>query len=215
MLKITSLLALALTLAGCATPRILDSDVSTYSQWPAERKASTYAFERLPSQQARAEEQQVLEDAARAAIEAAGFTPAADAASAEVSVQLGARISSGARWPYDNPIWWQGGLFFHRRGAFGYSIGFGGPGLGFRWAAPASYDREVAVLMRDRPSGQALFEARASNNSNSAAFNSVLPAMFAAALKDFPSGGVNPRRVTVDIAQAAAPRASGAASAPP
>jgi hypothetical protein len=109
-----------------------------------------------------------------------------------------ARISSGARWPYDSPIWWQGGLF-HRRGAFGYSIGFGGPGLGFRWAEPASYDREVAVLVRDRQTGQAVFEARASNNSNSASFNSVLPAMFAAALKDFPSGGVNPRRVTVDI----------------
>jgi Domain of unknown function (DUF4136) len=215
MLKIISLLALVVTLTGCATPRSLDSDVSTYSQWPADRKPSTYAFERLPSQQVRAEEQQVLEDAARAAIEAAGFTPAADAAMADVSVQLGARISSGARWPYDNPIWWQGSLgLTHRRGAFGYSIGFGGPGLGFRWAAPLSYDREVAVLMRDRPSGQALFEARASNNSNSAAFNSVLPAMFAAALKDFPSGGVNPRRVTVDIAKPAAPGASGASSAP-
>jgi len=200
MLKIMSLLALALTLTGCATPRSLDNDVSTYSQWPAERKPSTYAFERLPSQQARGEEQPTLEDAARGPLEAAGFTPAADAATADVSVQLGARISSGARWPYDSPIWWQGGLF-HRRGAFGYSIGFGGPGLGFRWAEPASYDREVAVLVRDRASGQALFEARASNNSNSASFNRVMPAMFSAALKDFPAGGVNPRRVTVDITQ--------------
>ncbi len=198
MLKIIAPLALALTLAGCATPRSLDNDVSTYGQWPADRKPSTYAFERLPSQQARGAEQQALEDAARGAVEAAGFALAADAAAADVTVQLGARISSGARWPYDNPIWWQGGLV-HRRGAFGYSIGFGGPGLGFRWAEPLSYDREVAVLMRDRASGQALFEARASNNSNSASFNSVLPAMFAAALKDFPSGGVNPRRVTVDI----------------
>ena len=204
MLKILSLLTLALTLAGCATPRSLDSDVSTYSQWPAERKPSTYTFERLPSQQARGEEQQALEDAARGAIEAAGFTPAADAASADVSVQLGARISSGARWPYDNPIWWQGGLA-HRRGAFGYSIGFGGPGFGFRWAEPLNYEREVAVLMRDRASGQAVFEARASNNSNSASFKSVLPAMFAAALKDFPSAGVNPRRVTVDIGKPPSP----------
>jgi hypothetical protein len=215
MLKIISLstLALALTLTGCATPRSLDSDVSTYSQWPAERKPSTYTFERLPSQQARGEEQQTLENAARGPLEAAGFTPAVDAAAADVSVQLGARISSGARWPYESPIWWQGGLF-HRRGAFGYSIGFGGPLFGFRWAEPASYDREVAVLVRDRQSGQAVFEARASNNSNSASFNSVMPAMFAAALKDFPSGGVNPRRVTVEIAQPAAPGASGAKSAP-
>jgi hypothetical protein len=209
MLKIMSLLSLAFALAGCATPRSLDSDVSTHSQWPADRKPSTYAFERLPSQQARAGEQQALEDAARPAIEAAGFSLAADAAQADVSVQLGARISSGARWPYESPIWWQGGLF-HRRGAFGYSIGFGGPMFGFRWAEPASYDREVAVLVRDRQSGQAVFEARASNNSNSASFNSVLPAMFSAALKDFPSSGINPRRVTTEIVKPAAPGASSA-----
>ena len=76
---------------------------------PAERKPATYAFDRLPSQQAQPQREQMLEDAARGAIEAAGFTPAADAASvavvsrrfkADIVVLLGrqARVSRrGAR----------------------------------------------------------------------------------------------------------------------
>jgi hypothetical protein len=200
MLKPMLLITLALALGGCAAMHNLNSEVSTYSQWPAGRQPASYAFERLPSQQAHADEQQLLEDAARRAIEAAGFTPSSDPASADVSVQLSSRVSAGAVYPYIDPFWWQVGLN-HRRGGFGYGLGFGGPGLGFRWAAPASYAREVALLMRDRASGQALFEARASHSSNSAAFESVLPALFEAALKDFPNGGVNPRRVTVELGQ--------------
>ena len=100
MLKTTTLvLSAALALSGCAAMRNLDSEVSTYSQWPAGRQPASYRFERLPSQQARAEQQQQLEDAARRAIEGAGFTPAADEASADVSVQLGARVNASDRSP--------------------------------------------------------------------------------------------------------------------
>jgi hypothetical protein len=201
MLKPMLLISLALALGGCASMRSVDSEVSTYSQWPAGRKPASYAFERLPSQQARADEQQALEDAARRAIEAAGFTPSTDSAGADVSVQLSARLGAGAVYPYVDPFWWQAGLY-HRRGGFGYGLGFAGPGLGFRWAAPASYEREVALLMLDRSSGQALFEARASHSSSSSAAPEALwPALFEAALKDFPNGGVNPRRVTVELSR--------------
>jgi hypothetical protein len=203
MLKsILLIITLALALGGCAAMRRLDSDVSTYSQWPAGRKPATYAFERLPSQQAYADEQQALEDAARGAIEAAGFSPGTDPGSADVSVQLSARISATAPYPYVDPFWWQAGLY-RRRGSFGYGLGFGGPGLGYRWGAPAAgYEREVVLLMRDRVSGQALFEAHASHSSATSSFSgTLLPALFEAALKDFPNGGVNPRRVTVELAE--------------
>jgi Domain of unknown function (DUF4136) len=203
MLKSALILTLALALGGCAAMRRVDSEVSTYSQWPAERKPATYAFERLPSQQARATQQQMVEDAARAAIEAAGFTPATDPASADVNVQLGARIDGVDRTPYyDDPFWWHAGL--HRwRGSFnysfGYSAGFGGSAFGMRWAEPPTYEREVMLLLRDRQSGQALYEAHASNSSAAPVFGSVMPALFEAALKDFPNGGVNPRRVSVEL----------------
>lgn len=198
MFKTTVLLAAALALGGCATPRQLASDVASYSQWPASRQPASYAFERLPSQQAQPERQQALEDAARRAVEAAGFTPAADAASADVSVQLGARVTTTERSPYDDPFWWHGSLVQPRYRGGPWSPGFGF-GFGFRYAAPV-YEREVAVLIRDRQSGQALFESHASNDGTSAATATLLPAMFAAALKDFPTGAVNPRRVTVELA---------------
>jgi hypothetical protein len=191
-----SLLVAALALSGCAALRTLNSEVSSYGQWPADRKPSSYVFERLPSQQARPERQQALEDAARKAVEAAGFTPAADEKSADVTIQLGARVSANDRSPYDDPFWWRGGLYYSRYSRVGR--GYWGPGFGVHFATP-TYEREVALLVRDRKTGQALYEARATNDGASPSMDTLLPAMFEAALKDFPTGGVNPRTVGVEI----------------
>ncbi len=197
---LTSLLAagLALLLAGCASLNQLTSEVSSFSQWPADRKPGSYAFERLPSQQARPDQQQLLEDSARRALELAGFTPAADARSAEYVVQLGARVDATDQYLYyDDPFWWRGGLYYSR---WGRPYWRPGPGFGFGFATTTTnYEREVALLIRDRQSAQPLFEARATNDGSSPAIRSLLPAMFEAAMKDFPTGGVNPRRVTTPI----------------
>jgi hypothetical protein len=61
------------------------------------------------------------------------------------------------------------------------------------------YEREVAVLIRDRASGKPLFEARASSEGNSSPGARVLSAMFNAALMDFPRLGLNPRQVVVTL----------------
>jgi Domain of unknown function (DUF4136) len=197
MMKSISVIAATLALTGCAAFNQLNSEVSSYGQWPADRKPSSYVFERLPSQQARPEQQQTLEDAARRAVESAGFTPAADEKAADVSIQLGARVSASERSPYDDPFWWRGGLYYSSHARFGRG-GFWGPGLGIGFSTP-TYEREVALLIRDRKTGQALYEARASNDGASSAINSLLPAMFEAAMKDFPTGGINPRNVSVEI----------------
>ncbi|MEP7057095.1 MAG: DUF4136 domain-containing protein [Caldimonas sp.] len=200
-MRISLVLAALLALGGCAAMKSFDSDVSSYSRWPAERKPTTYAFERLPSQQARPEQQQLLEDAARPAVEAAGFAPSSDPQSADVTVQLGARITATDRSPFDDPFWWGPGLrrpFFYPY----HARGFWGPrwpyGWGPRWR-DYDYEREVALLIRDRKTGQPLYEARANSDGLTPMVETALPAMFAAALKDFPNGGVNPRRVTVEL----------------
>ncbi len=187
-------------LAGCAAMNSVTSDVSTYSQWPAGRAPSTYAFERLPSQQAYPERQQQLEDAARGALAMAGFRPADDAAAADVSVQVGARISISDLSPYDDPLWWHGGLgrYPWHGTRFGARYGGGGFGLGMSFTAPI-YEREVALLIRDRRTGQALYEARATTDGMSSSIDGLLQPMFEAALKDFPQTGINPRRVTTPL----------------
>lgn len=188
-----ALLGLVAALTACAGMNAVDSDVSTFSQWPAERKPTTYAFERLPSQQARAQEQGELEAMARPALATAGFTEVADAKTADVTVQIGARISRTDRSPYDDPFWWRGGLYYSRWGR-----PFWGPSFAMTYESPR-YDREVAVLIRDRPTGQPLYEARASSDGLSSGSAPLLGAMFQAAMKDFPHTGINPRRVTVQL----------------
>jgi len=188
-----------LGLGGCAAMNAVDSDVSTYSQWPAGRSASTYAFERLPSQQARAMEQEKLESMARHSLQAAGFSEAGDAKAADFTVQVGARINRYDISPYDDPLWWHGGLY---RSRYGYGRGpfWGPPGYwGPRYIDSTRYDREVAVLIRDRQSGQVVYEARAANDGATMGSDALISAMFEAALKDFPQTGINPRRVTIQL----------------
>ena len=192
MRTVTPIFVALVLLGACATTRQLDNDVSTFSQWPAGRKPTSYAFERLPSQQARAEQQQQLEDAARGAVEAAGFSAAAEDKEADVSVQVGARAFGTERVFYDDPFWWRGGMSMRWR------RGYYSPAWGIHYTSPV-YEREVALLIRDRKSGQPLYEARASNATGSSSGAAILAAMFEAAMKDFPSPAVNPRRVTVEV----------------
>jgi Domain of unknown function (DUF4136) len=191
----TALLCLAL-LGGCASLRSVTSDVSSFGEWPAERKAGSFAFERLPSQAARAADTAALEAAALPALQKAGFTPVAAGADPDVLVQLGARSQRSDFGAWNDPLWWRGGFGYWRHG----------PWLSPRWSLTMRsdferFDREVAVLLRDRASGKPLFEARAVNEGNLDTANATtLSAMFEAALMDFPKLGINPRRVTVSPA---------------
>jgi Domain of unknown function (DUF4136) len=186
-------------LSSCAGLRVVSSEVSSFGEWPADRKPSSYAFERLPSQQARAKESDVLEASARAAIEKAGFKVADPNQAPDVLVQVG-NSDGRADYPlWNDPLWWRGGF-----GGFGYGRGWGGPrwgggvGLGWRWETQR-IEHQVALLIRDRASGKPLFEARAVSESSVYADPALLKAMFDAAMLDFPRLGVNPRRVDVRV----------------
>jgi Domain of unknown function (DUF4136) len=185
MSRCWGLMLLTFMLGGCASINTLRSEVSTFGQWPEGRPPGTYAFERLPSQALRAENQQALEDAARSAIERAGFKAAASGQSPDVFIQLGARISAAQRSPFDDPFYWHPGLYQHFRYRSARS--------GFYWTQAwdrsletSQVDREVSLLIRDRSSGAVLYEARASNFGYAFASSTWLPTMFHAALSDFP-----------------------------
>jgi predicted small secreted protein len=192
-------LALAATLlAGCAGMSSVSSDVSSFGEWPAGRAPGTYAFDRLPSQQTHAAETERLETAARPALLKAGFQPAAEGQAPDVLVQVGARTTYADYQPWGDPLWWHGGFGY---GAWRSPMWYG-RGWGWGWSGyynPPRYDREVAILLRDRITGKPLFEARASNDGFSQADDPVLAAMFEAALFDFPKLGINPRRVVVPV----------------
>jgi hypothetical protein len=211
MLKLLTAAVLTLVLTGCASLNNVQSEVTTFGPWPADRKPATFTFERLPSQQAHPEHQQELEDAARGAVESAGFRAAPDASTAEYLMQVGARVSVNDPWIYNEPLFWHGGW----RYGYGYGRwarpgwgpgpywggrGFWGPGYGPMYDSP-TYDREVALLIRDRKTGQLLYEARANSSGYSSGVSTVLPAMFEAAMKDFPNVSPKPRNVTTQISK--------------
>jgi len=199
LLRITPLVLSAALLGGCAGLSNVSSEVSTYGGWPAGRAPGTYAFERLPSQETLAAESEALEAAAAPALAKAGFKPVADGQQPEVLVQVGARYqrSDDDRW--DDRLWWSGGVGFGyggywRRGPFWsprFSLAYSSD---FR-----RFDREVALLIRDRASGKPLYEARATNEGMARQDPTIQAAMFEAALTDFPKVGLNPRRVSVAL----------------
>lgn len=194
----------AAMLSACASLNDVAADVSSYSRWPAGRGPGTYAFERLPSQQMRPQQAQMLEDSARQAVEGAGFVPAPEGVAPDVTIQVGARIVETDGYPYDDPFWYGGFGVWHRPfGRFARPYG----GFGWRggyWGGPAysdfpSYQREVALLIRDKRSGEPLYESRAQNEGSTTGIATILPKMFVAALKDFPAGGAtNPHRITIE-----------------
>jgi hypothetical protein len=192
-------LGVAVLLGGCAVLNSVTSEVTSFSEWPADRKPGSYAFERLPSQKANAQRSAELEGAAARALEKAGFTPAADPARADVIVQLGARVSRTEIAPWDDPLWWRWGGGYWRSPAW----------RGARWPYYASwqadwyarYERTVAVLVRERASGVPLYEAYAQTEGGTTGDVRLLGAMFEAALADFPATGAqNPRNVRVSTA---------------
>ncbi len=196
--------------AGCASlgNQTISSEVSSYGEWPAGRSLGTYQFERLPSQEARAQEQAELESAARTAIERAGFRPAAPSAQADVLVQVGARSTRLDRSTWDDR-WWPRVSVWGGRGIYW--------GLQAPIATASRIDREVAVLLRDRASGKTLYETRANNTGFTGTDMALLAAMFDAAMKDFPRPAVSPRRVDTPLQPAAAamPTAGTAPASPP
>jgi len=206
------LLAAALWLSGCASLNSVQSEVSTYGQWPAGRAAGSFAIERLPSQQTpeTAPEQTELEEGAAAALQRAGFAPVADGAQPDVVVQIGARITRQDRLGWDDPFWWRG-PYASRWGLAGWPgpawygpYGYGGFGYGpfgpARYGfASSDYLREVVLLIRDRASGAPLYEAHARSDGLNAGGNPVLAAMFTAALQGFPAVQPAPHPVQVAL----------------
>ena len=133
--------AAVLALAGCAALNVMDTEVSSFSRWPGRPRPATYAFERLPSQQANPQAAEVLEDSARRAVEAAGFVPAAEGTVPDVSVQIG----RGSPPPTARPTTTRSGTaptagvrtigpFYGRHGR-----GYWGPGWGPYWGPYGRY----------------------------------------------------------------------------
>ena len=195
ILLLGALLAAAV-LSGCATGYTLDNSVQSFSHLSAVPPQPGYRFERLPSQQAADPMQSQVEAMADPALHQVGLRR--DDSAPRYSVQVTAREQPALSpfadpWDYGPGGWgWNAG--FWRRGM---SLGLHGPL--FPPLENAWYHREVGVIVRDLASNQVVYETRAVNDGPWTDRNTVLTAMFDAAMQGFPTPPQGPRRVDIRI----------------
>lgn len=195
-------------LTGCATTRVVDNEVQTFSQLKTLPSPATYRFERLPSQQSAPAMQTRLEAAAEPALAKAGWTR--DDAAARYSVQIGSSVASVEYgpdpWAYSRfgawgPGWGPGWGPYGRRW-YG-NAGFYGPGPYWNWRYDA-WDRgyaqhEVSVVIRDLSNQQVVYETRAVHEARWPSDAGFLAPMFDAALSSFPQPPAGVRRVNIEV----------------
>jgi hypothetical protein len=184
-------LSTASLLAGCAGPRLIDTQVNSFAP-QAVAPGTSYQFERLPSQMADPAGQARLEKLAEQAFAKVGLRRQ-NAASLNVVVTAVQRQESTPSQSGFNIGWGLGWAF----GNGAISVGSRGPLFAGLDARP-TYWRQVSLIMRNT-AGAVVFESHASHEGLWADSDAILAAMLDAALQGFPAPPVGVRRVNIEI----------------
>ncbi|MBS0505974.1 MAG: hypothetical protein JSR53_01190 [Proteobacteria bacterium] len=202
------LLVATALLAGCAGPRLVQSDVSSYSTLTTLPSPPTYRIERLPSQQLHAAAFAPIEAQAEAALARVGLRR--DDAQPSLVAQLGAEggYATPRAWPYYGPD-----PFY---GRWGYGRGWGwGPG----WvmdAPPTLYHRKVSLVLRNAQTQQVVYETSATYEDVWTKDPAIYGVLFDQALSGFPQPPQGPRSVRTEVmVDTGRPAAAPASVAPP
>lgn len=192
--------------SGCASTRVVDSEVTSFARWAPVPPApgSSYRFERLPSQQQPDAQQAQLESMAQPALAKVGlqFNPQAATLSVQVSASTQPLLRSR----------WDGGYAAYPSGGPNVFIGSGmvgggaavGLGFGFPLGGgmePPLFRREVSIVVRELRGNAAVYETRAVSEDPWRDSPLVISAMLDAALRGFPQPPAGPRRVSLEIAR--------------
>ncbi|MEY4140475.1 MAG: hypothetical protein RLZZ371_2657 [Pseudomonadota bacterium] len=184
---------LVFLLSGCASVRLIDSQVTSFAPKTIAPGAS-YQFERLPSQVADPMNQARLEKLAEQALGKVGLTRQ-NSALLLVQVSAVQRQENTFRQSGMGIGWGLGWVFGN--GAIGIGMGNQGalfPGMEMQ----TSYWRQVSLIIRDN-AGAVVFESHASHEGIWADGDVVLAALLDAALQGFPTPPNGVRRVNIEI----------------
>jgi hypothetical protein len=183
-------LVCSVALSGCARPRMVDSEVRSFTGGVPAAVGMTYRFERLPSQREGEELRDRIESQATQALQRAGLVH--NDSNARYSVQVVVTTVQGVRNPYAR----------ERFGNTSLLIGSGGLSFGFgpMFNADASwYSHTVRILIRDIASTVLVYETSAVFDGPWSDTLNLLPAMLEAALSDYPNANPGPRKVVVEL----------------
>jgi len=183
---ITGGILLVLLLAGCAGPRMIDSEVQAFAGKTAAVQGASYQIERLPSQLTDTT-RATLEDMAHAALAQAGLKRSE--ATARYSIQVSAAVEQYVRevlmperrrWMWRDPfyLWGSSTLLV---------------------TEPSRFRHSVLFVMRDRTSGDIVYETSAGYESGWADGARVFPVLMQAALRDYPTPPNGPRTISLPM----------------
>jgi len=186
MLRLISVCLLPLLLAGCALPRMIDSDVQSYVGTAPAVSGASFRFDRLPSQQNTGGVQDQIEASAQTALEHVGMMRNDAAPRYLVQVQVGVETMRNPHYRPPRPrlIVGADGRIYEEWPVF---LNMETP-----W-----FRHSVKVLLRDTGNGQVAYETTAVFDGPWSDTLNLLPPMLEAALKDYPQPVR--RRVVVEL----------------
>jgi len=186
----------AALLAGCAGPRLVESDVNSFSTLSALPSPPTYRIERLPSQEAHSAAYIPIEAQAEQALARVGLQR--DDARPRLIAQIGAEggYASPRYWPYySDPFY----------GRFGWGLGYGGRwgwGMGMGWmmdTPPTLYHRGVSLVLRDAATQQVVYETSAVYEDVWTDDPAIYGVLFNQALSGFPQPPRGRRTIRTEV----------------
>ena len=195
-----ALIGAALLLCGCASTRMIDSEVKSFAATPAAPLHATYRFERLPSQEASAHQTRLEGMTARAMAKAG---PVLTTDNPAYSLQVDLQIMRLPRDPRYDP--WMSG--YGPIGRVGVHVGLGGyggfgPGGMDLFTETVWYRNSVHLVLRELSSQAVAFESTAVFESPWPDSSNIIPVMLEAALQGFPMPPEGKRTVTLELPKA-------------
>ncbi|MCB1979504.1 MAG: hypothetical protein KDF25_09130 [Burkholderiaceae bacterium] len=202
LVRLVALLLTALTLAGCAVQRTVDSQVQSWSTLARLPQPPSYRLDLLPSQQQERSFDAIV-PMAHTALARAGLQrdDAAPRLIAEIGVRTGVAYADGPWYPLGP--WGGWGPWGGRRGLQG-GLGWGfGPGVHAGWMLrempPVLYRNEVSVVLRDAATQKTVYETSASNEDVWTDAPRIFGVLLDAALAGFPTPPVGPRQIRLPL----------------
>ena len=182
-----------LTLGGCATTRMIDSEVRSFAGSVGPANPASYRFERLPSQDLQAKAQDQLETMAQPLLESVGLRKSDNAP--QYALQMTATVQA-----IQNPSYgpyWRRQRWMDRDGLMLF------PSMGLM-LEPPWHRYSVSLVLRDIATSQTVFESTAQHVGPWSDYQQLLPAVIRAALSDYPRAQPQPHPVLIEISPTAA-----------
>ena len=177
-----------LVLGGCATTRVIDSEVRSFAGSTPPTQPASYRFERLPSQDLQAPAQERLETIAQPLLERVGLRKA-------VTEPQYALIMTASVEAIENPTFsrsWKRQQWLDRDGFMRL------PSMGLMLEQPW-HRYSVTLLLRDIASGQTVFESTAQHIGPWSDTQQLFPAVIRAALSDYPNAQPQLHPVFIEV----------------